>query len=689
MHRRYRYWMVLLCCLPLQLMAQQKVDFENIFEAIFAVQEEDVDYDELYEYLFQLYANPVNLNEATREDLLAIYLLSERQINNLLSYRQAYGDLLTIYELSFIPGFDRLTITHLLPFVTVEAAARPPVSWRERIGQADRLWLSRLETTLEPKRGYLLADTISDATAVARYTGSPYKHYQRLRLSLRNDFSVGLTAEKDAGEAFRWHPTARQGGYDYYSFHAHLQHRGRLKDFILGDYTLQFGQGLLLGSGFSRGKGAETVQAVRGRSLGIRPYTSAMESGFFRGVAATYVLPAGQHTLEATVFYSNLRQDGRLQQDTTDYGQTFGSLQTTGFHRTASELAARNTLKEQSWGSHLTYGNAANTFHAGMLYVQTDFSHPWQKPDRLYYLYEFSGIQNYNGGVHMDYTWGKVSWFGEVARSKSGGTGALAGLTAYLSAQLQGAMVIRDYDKKFHSFYGNAFGENTRNLNEQGIYWGLKAAPLRRTVLAAYYDYFRFPWMRYRASAPSEGYEYLLRIDHTLNRQTNLYLQYREETKSGDVDGVLAQVLPGSKKSLALNLRHQVSEPLRIRTRVQHSQYTLNGKTTRGFAIAQDASLALGKWKADVRYALFNTDDYANRQYVYENDVLYAFSVPAYSGLGTRSYLVLRYEINRHMQTWFRVARTIYEDRTAIGSSLETIEGNARTDLKFQFLVKF
>ncbi len=685
---RYRYLLWLISCLPLGLMAQPKVDFENIFEAIFAVQEEDVDYDELYEYLFQLYANPVNLNEATREDLLAIYLLSERQVNNLLSYRQAYGDLLTIYELSFIPGFDRPTITHLLPFVTVEAAARPPVSWRERISRADRLWLSRLETTLEPKRGYRAADTASDASTAARYAGSPYKHYQRLRLSRRNDFSVGLTAEKDAGEAFRWHPAAQPWGYDYYSFHAHVQHRGRFKDLIVGDYTMQFGQGLLLGSGFSRGKGAETVQAVRGRSLGIRPYTSAMETGFFRGAAGTYALPAGKNTVEITTFYSNLGQDGRLQQDTLGSGY-FSSLQTTGFHRTSSELSARNRLKEQTWGSHLAYGNAANTFHAGILYVQTDFSHPWQKSDRLYYLYEFSGNQNYNGGMHLDYTRGRVSAFGELARSKSGGTGALAGLTAYLSAQLQGAIVIRNYDRNFHSFYGSAFGENTRNLNEQGIYWGIKAAPFRRTVFAAYYDYFRFPWMRYRASAPSEGYEYLLRADHTLNRKTNLYLQYREETKSVDVEGVLPLVLPGTKKSLALNLRHQVSELLRIRTRVQHSQYALNSETTRGFAIAQDASLALGRWKADARYALFHTDDYANRQYVYENDVLYAFSVPAYSGLGMRSYVVLRYEINRYMQTWFRVARTIYEDRTEIGSSLETIEGNARTDLKFQFLIKW
>ncbi|WP_235972664.1 hypothetical protein [Pedobacter ghigonis] len=55
---------------------------------------------------------------------------------------------------------------------------------------------------------------------------------------------------------------------------------------MAGDYTLQFGQGLTLWSGFSFDKGPD-VTSVAKKDLGLRPYTSTNEYSFFRGAAAT------------------------------------------------------------------------------------------------------------------------------------------------------------------------------------------------------------------------------------------------------------------------------------------------------------------------------------------------------------------------------------------------------------------
>ena len=261
----------------------QELSYETALEALTEglVTTDEQQNNGLYENLFQLYTQPLNLNEVTHEDLQQLYVLSDRQISNLLHHRAAFGHFLTVYELQFVPGLDRTTIFKILPFVTV-AEQTLPATWAERWQQADKLLIVRQQTTLEQQRGYLPTDT-AQGDGASTYAGSPHKLYTRLRVSRRNDFSVGFTAEKDAGEAVGWQPGQRRYGMDYYSYHVQLENRGKLSHVIVGDYTLQMGQGLLLGNGFTLGKGAEPVNTIaRSQSL-VRPYTSSVESGFFRG----------------------------------------------------------------------------------------------------------------------------------------------------------------------------------------------------------------------------------------------------------------------------------------------------------------------------------------------------------------------------------------------------------------------
>src|SRR5919112_581502 len=105
----------------------------------------------------------------------------------------------------------------------------------------------------------------------------------RYRVSHTRDFSLGFTAEKDAGEPLVWKPGKGRLGADFYSAHFVVQERGRLKTLALGDYQLQFGQGLLLSSGLQVGKGAETITTLRRSSVGVRAYSSLLENTFFRG----------------------------------------------------------------------------------------------------------------------------------------------------------------------------------------------------------------------------------------------------------------------------------------------------------------------------------------------------------------------------------------------------------------------
>ncbi|MGB3619359.1 MAG: helix-hairpin-helix domain-containing protein, partial [Catalinimonas sp.] len=294
------------------------VDLDAFIQELFDQPEADANYDDLYETLYQFYRTPLDLNRADREELQALYLLTTAQTEALLEYRATFGPLLSLYELQAVPGFDVEVIRRLLPFVRVGTGlrGRDPRSVRERLRDADfHYLLLRYRRNLEQARGYLPPDTNTDGSPATRFAGSPDHLYARYRVARAGDFSAGFTLEKDAGEPFAWRPAERTYLFDYLSAHVQVENRGRLRRLAVGDYQLQVGQGLLLASGFALGKGGEAVATVRRPALGIRPYTSVLETTFFRGAAATVEVA---ESWELTAFYSGKRVDGSPREDTTD-----------------------------------------------------------------------------------------------------------------------------------------------------------------------------------------------------------------------------------------------------------------------------------------------------------------------------------------------------------------------------------
>lgn len=673
------------------------LDFDLLIQELFAQQGGDdatSSYEDLYENLAQYFQSPLNLNTATPEELASLFILSPNQIGNLQRHIRQHGALLSLYELQAVPGFDLPTIYKLAPFAMVPETGLQTDrrSFFSRLAESDNASLIvRYSRTLETKQGYTPA-TLYQGRPTTRYLGSADQVYARFRTAHFHDYSFGITAEKDAGEQIRWDPANRQYGPDFLSAHAMLYDRGRIKAIVLGDYQLQFGQGLLLSAGFAVGKGAETISTVRRPNSGIRPYTSVLETIFLRGAAATIRTLPG---LDVTVFGSRKYVDGSaLASDTTDTGQltdNFSALTLTGFHRTASELARRQNVTETMGGADATYTNPARSLSVGVTGMTTNYSARLQRRDVIYNRFAFGGTQNTGLGAHYSWTFGTATAFGEVARSSSGGVGQVHGLVASLSANVDASLVMRSYDRDFHSFYGNAFGEGTYPINERGIYIGVKVRPLSRWEMSAYYDRFTFPWMRYRVDAVnSGGDEWLVRVLYRPDKSTSLYAQLRTERKDRNLpattDAMAAVVGVGTRRNAVVFAGFKPSPVLELRTRVQGSSYQLEGqRRTSGFLIAQDFNFTLAKRVAlDTRFALFDTEDFDNRQYAYESDVLYAFSIPAHNGRGTRAYAVLRYSVTRSIDVWLRAARFLYRDETTVGSGLEEIDGPRRTDVRVQ-----
>jgi hypothetical protein len=643
---------------------------DRLAERIVPADEADLNYDDLYENLSQLTSHPLNLNRVSRDELLSLGLLSQIQADAFISYRNENGDLLEIYELQSIAGFDREAIDNILPYVSIGASPSARNLLGRITAQQSSYLLTRYERTIEESHGYS-----SEGDSTSKYRGNPARIYSRFRMTSPGDVSIGLTAEKDAGEQMKWDEV--QKGFDFYSAHFQLMNKGPLVNFVAGDYVAQFGQGLTLGGGFGAGKGSETITTLRRTSTGFMPYTSANESGFFRGVAATARLPG---SLMLHTFISALRRDASGSEE-----NSLAVLQS-GKHRTINEANGRRQLKEKNYGAALEY--KGRVFEGGVVLHRTMYGRRVYKSPSVYNSFDFNGNANTNVGAFGGYTFGSFSVFSEYARTLEHGAGVVAGVIGSISRNIDVSLLARHYARDYYTFYTNAISENTAPRNERGIYWGWKHAVTRKLSYTAYTDLVTFPWLKFRNYVPSAGSESLVRVNYRLSKSAEFYLQFRDERKNRNVpaETPVYQSLPGRRQNWILSSSLKL-EALSLRARVQLSSYRQTF-TTHGFAMAFDAAYDWRKVSIDTRIAIFDTDDFDNRQYMNERDVLMAFSFPAYYGEGTRMYLVVRVRPAKWVDLSLKFARTVYFNSASSGSGGDTIDGNRRQDVKVQVIFK-
>lgn len=670
---------------PLLLNAQEPVrrepDLQRLTDELLGFQDEDLNYEELYENLVMLMADPLNINTASAEQLRFLNLLSEQQVQELMRYREANGPLLSLYELQAVPGFDRMTLERILPFFTVEVSGLSQPLLRSLRQRGNAYLLLRYSRIAEKKQGF--TDAVPDDQ---RFRGSEDAFYFRFRSAVTGNYSIGLTAEKDAGEQMYWNTSEKHWGFDFVSPHIQLMNRGRLKNLIIGHYQAQMGQGLLLGGNFGFGKGGETVTTVRRSNLGFLPYTSLNEAGYLNGVAATIIL--SKHW-SVSPYFSYAWRSASIVIDSTE--QPFiTSFSATGLHRNTSELSRRKQVAEQQYGTVLRFQR--NQLDGGLIISTTHFSRPVQPVSRPYSQFAFLGNTLTNTGFFLNYTMKNFTFFSEAAQSIGSGHAIVAGIMGSISTRMEMAWLVRSYSPDFHSFYSNAFAESSRPQNEHGVYYGWKYRINRTLVYSGYVDLFEFPWLRYRAYAPSNGHEWLMRLTWQPARNTRLVAQFREESKARNVspaEGNLHRMANGVRHNAWLIAEYTATKNLRMRSRAQFSSYSINNNTTYGMMVLQDFIFEARRFSVTARYAIFDTDDYENRQYVYENDVWLAFTFPAWNDKGVRSYLMFAYDVTRSITLWFRFAHTSYINRTATGSGADQINGPERNDVRIQLRWKF
>ncbi len=649
--------------------------------------------------LFDLQEDPIDLNGITLEELGRLPVLTDLQAYSLIAYRETYGKFVTIYELQAIDGFSRKIIERLLPFIWIGSATRvQKIKPKHIFAYGKHQVLIRFQRVLEQRLGYKLpTDSVVNANPGSYYVGTPERLFIKYGFRYRDRIRFGLLAEKDPGEIMFPRkpgdslkaaiPDGKYRGFDFYSFHVMYSGPGLLKKLAIGDYQLQYGQGVTLCSAGFTGRIGD-VSRIRRMREGIKPHTGAEENRFFRGLAATLKWKR----IQFTFFYSANRTDARMISDTLDGKNGYSARPDySGYHRTTGELLKKNTMQLRIMGTRTSFS------HKRMKIGITAFRSTWEFPldagDGLDKTFDLQGSLHHYFGMDYHYLLNRMSLFGEVSRTGNGSVGQLHGITTMLHPALTLSFLYRDYNRGYQNPFSNAFAA-AANANERGLYCGAGLQLPRGFLIRGYVDVYQFPWLKYRIDRPVRGVETGVELCSDPPKGPSIVFRISHRVSQGNRTGFNGYINPLQRIGRAgyrLTLNYAINAGISMRNRIEWV-YRWEGSTTptAGFLAYHDT-----RWKdrsdrmaIGMRFAMFDTDSYHERIYAYEQDVYQVFSVLPYAYKGMKGIFLMRFKISDALSTWLRLSRTWYANRNTIGSGGDEIKGKAVTELKCQLLVK-
>ena len=634
------------------------------------------DYDTEFEYLQDFIRKPLNINRATAAEFAKLRLLSGEQIAAVINHRQKHGNYVDLIELQTV--LPLVLIKKILPFIMCEGDFTDfqiPVNQWFRKGKST--FFTRYERRLEQAKGY------KKSGEEGGFMGDANKFYARYRYAFGSRLSYGFTIEKDAGERFR------KLGFDYNSFHFQISDAHKVfKTIVLGDFTVSLGQGLIHENGFALGKSA-LVLGIEKDAPPVHFYTSANEANFLRGIAAT--LKIGQNT-EGSLFASYRQRDGNVISEPTDKEAIVSALQSSGLHRTKSELNDQNAVGLSTFGG--TVQRRFRRFSMGFNAVFNQFDGTVKPTDKPYNLYAFQGKQLLNFSTNYKTTFRNIHLFGETALSDNGGLATLNGLLIGLDKRLSMSILQRFFTKNYQALNAQPFAESSRAQDENGLYLGVEFKPYRHLITEFYADFWQHQRLKFQVDAPSFGREFYGKITYKRkNTEGSLLIRNKlKQENSTRPDSLKTNALTDKMRTqIRFQLNNKINPKLELRNRVEFVNYNDDNGSSNGFLIWQDVIFKLENYPLSIssRLAFFDTKDYNSAIYAFENDVLHSFTVLPYYFKGSRFYVNASYRIFKNSYAEIRFARTYLANKKSFGSGLDEIEGDTRTDVKVQFRTSF
>lgn len=621
-------------------------------------------WDNTIDLLTELADSPIDINNATREDLERLPFLSDIQIEDIMAYLYQYGSMKSEGELAMIVSLDPLRRKLLTRFIFFgeknEDRKFPKLSDISKYGKHDIL--ASIKVPFYERKG--------DKNG---YLGYQYKHSIRYTFSYSDYVKIGLTGAQDAGEPF--FAGRNSMGYDHYSFYLSLRKMGRIKSLVVGRYKVKMGMGLVINNNIGLGK-LTSLSSLGRQSNYIGGYSSRSDANYLQGAAITVSLPAN---MELTAFASYREIDATLNKD----DGSIATILKTGYHRTPTEMEKKNNSSQSLAGGNLSFDK--NGFHAGVTALYTHLNRNIDPGEQLYRRYYAKGQDYWNISVDYGFNKGRFSFAGETATGDCNAIATINKLGFRASGSLSLMAVYRRYSYKYYSLFSESFSEGGYVQNESGIYLGAEWHPSSYLSMSAYSDYSHFPWAKYLIDFSSRAWDNLVSASYSRGNIT-LGLRYRLKMKEKNND---------EKNGLTDDITHKArlfveykTEKWKLKTQADFTSDHYK-ENSNGWMITQSASWTPNRklsFSASAGY--FNTDDYTSRICFYEKGLLYSFNYPSLYGEGVRYSLWTRLTLSSRIWITAKLATTDYFDRDHISSGLQQIDHSSMTDLELQMRVR-
>ena len=644
--------------------AELLIQFEQYIENM----EQDGDYPDLEDRIhYNLYNKP-DLNTIGPFDLLSFKVLYPNQIKEIIRHRIEFGAFISLLELQTIDSIPLQVVMVLSQLVTINDMHWQTDNLWQQLEMAKKELIGVYSTSTPLSKGY----TSFTKDSMAYYPGAPYAFRLRLRTNFKNRILFGISGDKDEGENFFSWPNPQ--GFDFYSAHLFIRKTNRIKKMAFGDFQADFGQGLTMSGGLGFGKSA-LVLNVKRTGHGLRPYRSFNENEFLRGTGITL----GYKKFEFTGFVSRLKIDAFT--DITSFNDReiiIRSFSTDGNHRTTTELNKKNKITKTLIGHNLGYKHKNLT--VGITGIFNSFDKPISIDDKVYNRFYFSGKDYVKVGIDGDCYYKNINIFAEAVTGTNQANGYIIGLLMSVGRYIDLALAGRYYSKTFIWYNTTGFSENSNPVNERGMYSGIQIKLTKRVLLSGYIDRFQLPWYSFTTDGRGKGIDFLSELNYKPNKTSQFYIRFRtkQELKNSALENY-HQLIWTDKTSLRIHSELKISPAWVIKTRAEFSRFkAVDNHTSLGNLIFID--LAYKKQFSPLsfssRIVWFNTSDYDSRIYTVENDVMNAWSVPGFSGSGSKIYLLVKYKLSGKIGVQCRVSSLNYFDRKSIGSGYDKVDSN-------------
>lgn len=269
------------------------------------------------------------------------------------------------------------------------------------------------------------------------------------------------------------------------------------------------------------------------------------------------------------------------------------------------------------------------------------------------------GINWLNQNAGMDYSISLRNYhlFGELAvnHKKAMIIGMLAGIGRIADL----AMYYRNFSTGYVPLQANAMGENSRPVNEEGLYTGISIHTVKHWQLDAYADIFHFPWLQYRTTAPTDGQELFAALTYTPDKETRLYFryQYKQKFQQSKADNFLPPVMQTIHENYRFQLSFSPSKGLTWKIRVEANTWQDENGKQYGGLYQQELVYQLPDWplRCSLNYIWYNTAGTDTRFYIPDRTVLYDYNLSQLYGKGSRQSCTLRWKKGKHLQAWARL----------------------------------